>query len=484
MNYKKAIIIFITVITALRLIYINLIPLLGDEAYYWQWSRHLAPGYYEQGPVLALVIWLFTLFNKINTIFTVRLGAVTLSLFTMILSVLIYKKLYPGKSSDKESFFSLLFINSSLIYSLGAVLMMHDTVMIFFYALFIYQMLFVIQNPDNNKYWAGAGAILALGVMSKYTLAVIYPAVIIFLLAARLPKKYIKGPLLFSLFFTIFLAPVIYWNITHDFATIKYLLIRGESEGFHIRYFFELITGQAALISVFLIPFMIMAFTKKIKNPAFTPDFFLALIFAVPFAMFVVLSFFTKIEANWPAFAFLPLFFVTTRFLFTRFYGRPLVFHGVYSAGFLILAVVYLHAAFSVLPVPEKLHPLKKARGYKTIAQKADKLIENHNGKNFFIATRHYQKASLLSFYMKGQPEVYIPVRHKSSKNYRFWLNNESLKGKNCFFFWNEQWEKRRIRGLFSSVKTIGYLSALKSGKEVRSLKADYCRGYLGRGKK
>ena len=28
-------------------------PLAPDEAYYWQWSRHLDLGYYDQGPMIA-----------------------------------------------------------------------------------------------------------------------------------------------------------------------------------------------------------------------------------------------------------------------------------------------------------------------------------------------------------------------------------------------------------------------------------------------
>src|SRR5205085_1121935 len=39
-----------------RLLLAGLVPLFGDEAYYWEWSRHLAPGYFDHPPGIALLI--------------------------------------------------------------------------------------------------------------------------------------------------------------------------------------------------------------------------------------------------------------------------------------------------------------------------------------------------------------------------------------------------------------------------------------------
>src|SRR3954454_1641880 len=44
---------------AVRLVYLvwlSPFELLGDEAYYWEWSRHLDLCYYEKGPGLAYLI--------------------------------------------------------------------------------------------------------------------------------------------------------------------------------------------------------------------------------------------------------------------------------------------------------------------------------------------------------------------------------------------------------------------------------------------
>ena len=40
----------------MRLVFAAIMPLAADEAYYWLWSKHLAGGYYDHPPAVALVI--------------------------------------------------------------------------------------------------------------------------------------------------------------------------------------------------------------------------------------------------------------------------------------------------------------------------------------------------------------------------------------------------------------------------------------------
>ena len=54
-------------------------PLTFDEAYYWIWSKHLAGGYYDHPPGVALVIRLGTMIAG-DTEFGVRLVSILLAL--------------------------------------------------------------------------------------------------------------------------------------------------------------------------------------------------------------------------------------------------------------------------------------------------------------------------------------------------------------------------------------------------------------------
>ena len=69
----------ILALVALRLIAAAFTPITFDEAYYWMWSKHLAGGYYDHPPMVAVVIRLGTLIAG-DTEFGVRLVSILLAL--------------------------------------------------------------------------------------------------------------------------------------------------------------------------------------------------------------------------------------------------------------------------------------------------------------------------------------------------------------------------------------------------------------------
>jgi len=67
-----------------RLIYIQLIPLVPQEAYYWKYAKHLAWSYFDHPPMTAYVIALFTYLGG-DSPFFIRLGSILFSLGLMAL---------------------------------------------------------------------------------------------------------------------------------------------------------------------------------------------------------------------------------------------------------------------------------------------------------------------------------------------------------------------------------------------------------------
>lgn len=480
MKNKYLIFAIIGIVTFFRLIYINFLPLLGDEAYYWQWARHLDFGYYEQGPITALVIWIFTFFTKTSTVFTVRLGAVVLSFATMLAAYFTYKKFRPLDTDNKENLLNILLINSSLIYAIGAVLMMHDTVMVFFYALFLYNLTFIIKEPENNKHWAHAGILLGLGIMSKLTMGTVYIGVVAFLLLSGTLKKYLKGFIFFTLFTFLFTLPYIYWNFAHDFATVKYLFIRGGSNtGFTLKYFLELLGSQTALVSPLLFIIFIPAFIRNIKKPAFDINFAFVTLFWASIIPFFLLSFKSRVEANWPAFAFLPLFFLASEYIMSLPKNiKRAVSLSVIVSGMLLISIVYIQVACPIIPMAEKNNPMKKTYGYKELAPQVDAIYKELAVKDrTFFSSRHYQMASLLSFYMPHQPEFYVLIKHESNKNYRFWTGYDKFKGANCLFVYTEPWESWEMEKFFNNRAFTREIDVALPGISMRKYYVDYFEG-------
>src|SRR6188768_1585039 len=69
----------ILVLVALRMVAAACTPITFDEAYYWTWSKHLAGGYYDHPPMVAVVIRLGTLLAG-DTELGVRLVSILLAL--------------------------------------------------------------------------------------------------------------------------------------------------------------------------------------------------------------------------------------------------------------------------------------------------------------------------------------------------------------------------------------------------------------------
>src|SRR3954452_16212887 len=65
----------ILALVGLRLVAAAFTPITFDEAYYWMWSKHLAGGYYDHPPMVAVVIRLGTMIAG-DTELGVRLASV------------------------------------------------------------------------------------------------------------------------------------------------------------------------------------------------------------------------------------------------------------------------------------------------------------------------------------------------------------------------------------------------------------------------
>jgi len=72
----------VIVVTALRGVFAASLPLTGDEAYYWEWSRRLAAGYVDHPPAVAFCIAMFSWLG--HSPFSVRIAFVLCGLFAAI----------------------------------------------------------------------------------------------------------------------------------------------------------------------------------------------------------------------------------------------------------------------------------------------------------------------------------------------------------------------------------------------------------------
>ncbi len=173
----KNLILFVTVLTCLRFIYISIIPLVPQEAYYWYYSLKPDLSYFDHPPMVAYSIWIGThLFG--DTIFGIKFMAVIWSALTNIFLYLTIQNTLETTEAgrrDKIAFAAVIFYNLTIFAHLYAVTMVQDTSLIFFWLLVIFFVQRYIHNTKPFDLYL-AGFALGFGLISKYTAIAIVPA--------------------------------------------------------------------------------------------------------------------------------------------------------------------------------------------------------------------------------------------------------------------------------------------------------------------
>src|SRR5271170_5993267 len=123
-----AAILVIAVATLFRLGYSVWLPLLPDEAYYYQWAHHLDASYFSKGPAVAYTIWAGTAIFGGNNL-GVRFFAVMLSAGTAWQLFLLARRWYD----ETTALIAVLITNVVPIYAVGAVVMTIDPLSVFFW---------------------------------------------------------------------------------------------------------------------------------------------------------------------------------------------------------------------------------------------------------------------------------------------------------------------------------------------------------------
>jgi dolichol-phosphate mannosyltransferase len=212
---------------AIRFIFLGMMNLLPEEAYYWNYARHLDIGYLDHPPMVAWLIYISDMILG-RSEFAVRLPAF---LAWLVLSLFMYKlaENMVGKGTGKTV---VLLLAVLPIYMSVGFLMTPDAPLYMFWA---GAMFFLARAIFGNRVyaWYGAGICLGLGLLSKYTIGLIVPATLVFLLVDKDSRSWLKSPhpYLALIIGLIMFSPVIYWNAYHEWVSFAFQTTRRWSGG-------------------------------------------------------------------------------------------------------------------------------------------------------------------------------------------------------------------------------------------------------------
>jgi 4-amino-4-deoxy-L-arabinose transferase-like glycosyltransferase len=384
--------VFLLLITAIRLVAAAAAPLSADEAYYWVWSKALAPGYLDHPPMVALWIWAGTKLAG-NTALGVRLLGPFAAALGSILLVQTGRDLVPGTNTGGRAAWML---NGTLVLNAGAVVMTPDTPLLLFWVATMATMARLVRT-GNGAWWLVAGATAGLALDSKYTGALLAPCIALWLLAVpamrfwfRRWEPYVAAALALALF-----APVLAWNAAHGWASFAK---QGGREGdWHpaqaASHIAELLAGQIGLATPLLFGVFCWGMLRLLRGgQARRADLALPLAFTLlPAAVFLQHALGGRVQANWPAIVY------PGAALAAALAGVG-VWRGATALGLGFSALVLVQAAASPLALPRQLDfSLIRLAGWDSLSRAvASEAVRTHAD---FVAADEYGLAAELAFH-------------------------------------------------------------------------------------
>jgi hypothetical protein len=186
------------------------------------------------------------------------------------------------------------------------------------------------------------------------------------------------------------------------------------------------LVSQAGVIS----PLIFLGIVGSLFGPRVDPKYrvairFLLCLFLPLFVFYIVLSANKAGQANWTAPAYVAgVILFAARWTLSAPKARWIRNFGMAAVILGLLETIVLHNTHC-LGLPPARDPLNRARGFDLVAQKASELSAKE-GTQCFIANK-YMLASLLSFYLPGRPDTFMPPTLKVANQYSIWPGYRTL---------------------------------------------------------
>ncbi|MBW9051213.1 glycosyltransferase family 39 protein [Rhizobium mesosinicum] len=316
-QWKMATVGLVAYIVIIRLLYQGVIDVMPQEAYYWTYAQHPAWGYLDHPPMVAWVIAFGTMVFG-DTEFGVRAGATMSWLVTAYFMCRLTSDLFGRMSA----FLALLLLSVlPFFFAIGA-LTTPDAPLTAAWsaALYFLQRAIIADYP---KAWLGAGVSIGLGMLSKYTIALLGPAALVFLIVDPRSRHWLstKWPYICAVVATALFSPVIAWNASHDWASFQFQgSKRWISDEINFStptflLFVATLLGPLGLLLAGAATGRILRISVRIDVHRTTA--FLTVFTVVPLAVFGVFSLVHMVKMNWTGPVWLSLLPVMARIVAT-----------------------------------------------------------------------------------------------------------------------------------------------------------------------
>lgn len=425
----------VVVVAALvRLAFAALIPVFPDEAYYWEWSRRLAPGCFDHPPGIALLIRIGTViaapFGVASSAIGLRLGVAIAGLVASLATIATARHIAGSRAALRAA----VVMAVVPLAAAGLVLATPDVPVLAAEAVALYCVVRALDSDVGSRasfgWWTLTGLALGAAFASKYT-SIFLPigAVIAIASRASLRARFREpGPYVACVVATLVFLPVLRWNADHGWVSFLHQIEHGLSapEGSALRAAWrhegDFFGGQLALATPILFLLFAIAVWRALRASSDDSRLVLAVVALVTFLFFTYSAVRQRVEPNWPSPAYIPaIILVATHDWSTR--GVRWLAGGI-SLAALVSLVIYAQAITPVLPISPSRDPIARALGWRELAGSVINEAEAtsaETGQRTWLGGDRYQEAAELAFWGRGHPVTFATNVAGRANQYDLW---------------------------------------------------------------
>lgn len=500
-----------------RLWFMTTLPLSGDESYHWEWSRHLALGYYDHPGLTAYLIRLSTLLFGRSTEFTVRLPALVMLSGTALVCFFLAKRIVRDRGGSEETgeiagLLAGLQILVVPVFAVFSVYISTDPPFIFFWSLTLY-LLYRALWDGKWRYWIGAGIAFGLALMSKFLGFFMFGVAGLFVLISAKDRVWFRRPQGYAALGCAFLVflPLLWWDAAHGWATFMFNLVyRQKQAGFSMEHTGEFLMGQALALTPGIFVFALFGLCRSFRDWVSRKDrvsLFLGLGSLVPLVYFLYVSFRCRVGLHWPAggwvaaIVYLSCYWAVAR---ASYKGGVMKIIKILALALCVLITVSIHLLAHIPQKWVKLNwsyagnagrintgKLSERFGWRELGRRVcevrDELLQAQSEpkRGVFVICAQYGLASNVAFYTPGQIRTHLWSSRKThGENYRFWDDFASFRGMDAVFVAKRESTAElsvgKLEEHFSRVDKAERIPIVVDGEEVRSFYLIRCYEFDG----
>jgi 4-amino-4-deoxy-L-arabinose transferase-like glycosyltransferase len=413
----------LAVLTVGRLLYLLVQPLdlVGDEAYYWDWGRHPAWGYFSKPPLIAWLMVLVTHIGGANAL-AIRIAALVLGTGTLILARQLARDIY----GSEPAFWAVAAMALTPGNTASNFIFTIDAPLLFFWCASLLCLWRACLPGPHRLLWALLLVpATGLGLLSKQMM-IVFPllALVFFATDRELRRRLARPwPWLGLAAALAFLAPVLVWNSRHDWITFTHTAHHFAGRSWHpLEMASRLLAfagGQMGLTSPILWVLLIALFVTC--TAAFLrlrrPERFLFLFSGPAIMVMLLMTLRQRMNGNWAAVFYPAGFILLAGWAEGRFQAGTLSprLRRWFRPGIAVGAALALVAYLLPFVIPHTglagtdLDPTRRLRGWSALGTEIGRVhaAMPDPRRTFIVTLGHRYTTSQLAFYTPSHPPVY-----------------------------------------------------------------------------